>query len=130
MCKAHDVFVICDDVYRQLIYTDDYHSFTEYEDARDRIILVQSFSKPYAMTGWRMGYLIAAPDIKERLELVHQFDVVSTPAPFQKAAIAALDFNPVELKDTYARRREYMLGRLHGMGLEVPPPMGAFYKRY
>ena len=127
MCKAHDVFVICDDVYRQLIYTDDYHSFTEYEDARDRIILVQSFSKPYAMTGWRMGYLIAAPDIKERLELVHQFDVVSTPAPFQKAAIAALDFNPVELKDAYARRREYMLGRLHGMGLEVPPPMGAFY---
>ena len=127
MCRAHDVFVICDDVYRQLIYTDDYHSFTEYEDVRDRTILVQSFSKPYAMTGWRMGYLIAAPDIKERLELVHQFDVVSTPAPFQKAAIAALDFNPVELRETYAERREYMLRRLHEMHLEVPPPMGAFY---
>ena len=127
MCRAHDVFVICDDVYRQLIYTDDYHSFTEYEDVRDRTILVQSFSKPYAMTGWRMGYLIAAPDIKERLELVHQFDVVSTPAPFQKAAIAALDFDPVELRETYAKRREYMLRRLHEMHLEVPPPMGAFY---
>ena len=127
MCRAHDVFVICDDVYRQLIYTDDYHSFTEYEDVRDRTILVQSFSKPYAMTGWRMGYLIAAPDIKERLELVHQFDVVSTPAPFQKAAIAALDFDPLELRETYAKRREYMLRRLHEMHLEVPPPMGAFY---
>ena len=127
MCRAHDVFVICDDVYRQLIYTDDYHSFAEYEDVRDRTILVQSFSKPYAMTGWRMGYLIAAPDIKERLELVHQFDVVSTPAPFQKAAIAALDFDPVELRETYAKRREYMLRRLHEMHLEVPPPMGAFY---
>ena len=127
MCRDNDFFVICDDVYRQLIYTDDYHSFTEYEDVRDRTILVQSFSKPYAMTGWRMGYLIAAPDIKERLELVHQFDVVSTPAPFQKAAIAALDYDPVELKETYARRREYMLGRLHHMGLEVPLPMGAFY---
>lgn len=127
MAKKHDVFVICDDVYRQLVYTDDYHSFTEYEDVRDRTILIQSFSKPYAMTGWRMGYLIAAPDVKERLELVHQFDVVSTPAPFQKAAAAALDFDPVQLKDTYARRREYMLRRLHAMGLEVPPPMGAFY---
>lgn len=125
--KANDLFVICDDVYRQLIYTDDYHSFTEYEDVRDRTILVQSFSKPYAMTGWRMGYLIAAPDIKERLELVHQFDVVSTPAPFQKAAVAALDFDPFYLRETYVKRRQYMLGRLHEMHLEVPTPMGAFY---
>ena len=124
---SHDIFVICDDVYRQLLYTDGYHSFTEFTDVRDRTILVQSFSKPYAMTGWRMGYLIAAPEIKERLELIHQFSVVSTPAPFQKAAIAALDFDPVELRRTYARRREYMLGRLRGMGLDVPEPLGAFY---
>jgi aminotransferase len=123
----HDIFVICDDVYRQLIYTDEFHSFTEFTDVRDRTLLVQSFSKPYAMTGWRMGYLIAAPDIKERLELIHQFSVVSTPAPFQKAAIAALDFDPVELKDTYSRRRAYMLGRLRAMGLDVPEPQGAFY---
>lgn len=125
--KRHDIFVICDDVYRQLVYTDGYHSFTEFKDVRDRTMLVQSFSKPYAMTGWRMGYLIAAPDIKERLELIHQFSVVSTPAPFQKAAVAALDFDPVELKDTYKKRRAYMLGRLRGMGLDVPEPQGAFY---
>ncbi len=124
---SHDIFVICDDVYRQLLYTDGYHSFTEFTDVRDRMILVQSFSKPYAMTGWRMGYLIAAAEIKERLELIHQFSVVSTPAPFQKAAIAALDFDPVELRRTYARRRDYMLGRLRGMGLDVPEPQGAFY---
>ena len=127
MALEHDIFVLCDDVYRQLIYTDDYHSFTEFKDVRDRTILIQSFSKPYAMTGWRMGYLIADPQIKERLELVHQFDVVSTPAPFQRAAIAALDFDPVELKNTYSRRREYMLSRLKDVGLEVPAPMGAFY---
>ena len=127
MALEHDVFVLCDDVYRQLIYTDDYHSFTEFKDVRDRTILIQSFSKPYAMTGWRMGYLIADPEIKERLELVHQFDVVSTPAPFQRAAIVALDFDPVELKNTYSRRRDYMLSRLKDMGLDVPAPMGAFY---
>ena len=127
VCIEHNLFVICDDVYRELIYTDDYHSFTEFKDVRDRTILVQSFSKPWAMTGWRMGYLIAPADIKERLELVHQFMVVSTPAPFQKAAIAALEYDPIELRKTYRKRRFYMLGRLRAMGLEVPEPEGAFY---
>ena len=127
VCIEHNLFVICDDVYRELIYTDDYHSFTEFSDVRDRTILVQSFSKPWAMTGWRMGYLIAPADIKERLELVHQFMVVSTPSPFQKAAIAALDYDPVELREAYRKRRSYMLGRLRSMGLEVPEPEGAFY---
>lgn len=127
VAKERNIFVICDDVYRELIYTDDYHSFTEFEDLRDRTILVQSFSKPYAMTGWRIGYLIAPLEIKERLELIHQFMVVSTPAPFQKAAIAALDYGPVELRETYRQRRNYMLQRLLDMGLEVPEPAGAFY---
>ena len=127
VCLEHNLFVICDDVYRELIYTDDYHSFTEFKDVRDRTLLVQSFSKPWAMTGWRMGYLIAPADIKERFELVHQFMVVSTPAPFQKAAIAALEYDPIELRETYRKRRCYMLGRLRAMGLEVPEPEGAFY---
>jgi len=125
--SGRSIFVICDDVYRELVYTDGYHSFTEYSKLRDQIILVQSFSKPWAMTGWRMGYLIASPEIKERLELVHQFIVVSTPAPFQKAAIRALEYDPVELKETYRRRRAYMLSRLVAMGLEVTEPQGAFY---
>ena len=127
VARERNLFVICDDVYRELIYTDDYHSFTEFRDLRDRTILVQSFSKPYAMTGWRMGYLIAPQEIKERIELIHQFMVVSTPAPFQKAAIAALDYDPVELRETYRKRRAFMLQRLLDMGLEVPEPAGAFY---
>ncbi len=127
LAKERNLFVICDDVYNQLIYTDNYHSFTEFEDARDRTILVQSYSKPYAMTGWRMGYLIAPTEIKERLELVHQFTVVSTPAPFQKAAVTALDYDPADLRETYRRRRAYMLSRLRAMGLDVPEPEGAFY---
>ncbi|MBQ7508669.1 MAG: aminotransferase class I/II-fold pyridoxal phosphate-dependent enzyme [Spirochaetales bacterium] len=125
--SGRSIFVICDDVYRELVYTDGYHSFSEFSELRDRILLVQSFSKPWAMTGWRMGYLIASPEIKERLELVHQFMVVSTPAPFQKAAVRALEYDPVELKETYRRRRAYMLSRLVSMGLEVTEPQGAFY---
>lgn len=127
IAKEKDIFVICDDVYRELVYTDDYHSFCEFYDLKDRTFLVQSFSKPYAMTGWRMGYLISPPEIVSSLALVHQFVVVSTASPFQKAAITALDFDPVELKKTYAKRRAYMLGRLKNMGLDLPEPQGAFY---
>ena len=127
VAKEKDIFVICDDVYRELVYTNDYHSFCEFDDLRDRTFLVQSFSKPYAMTGWRMGYLISPKDIAPSLALVHQFVVVSTPAPFQKAAIRALDFDPVELKETYRKRQAYMLSRLQKMGLDVPDPQGAFY---
>ena len=61
------------------IYTEQYHSFAEFRDLRKQILVVQSFSKPYAMTGWRMGYLLADAAVKERLELLHQFMVVSAP---------------------------------------------------
>lgn len=121
------VFVICDDVYRQLCYTEDYHSFAEYRGLRQQILVVQSFSKPYAMTGWRVGYLMADASVKERLELVHQFAVVSTPAPFQKACIEALSYSPKPMLEEYSRRRDYVIGRLRGMGLEIEIPEGAFY---
>ena len=125
--KDRPIFVLCDDVYRQLIYTENYHSFTEYTDLKEQIILIQSFSKPYAMTGWRMGYLIAHPDIKERMELVHQFSIVSTPSLFQRAAVAALDCNTADFVQKYKKRRDYAVSRLRDMGLSVTEPQGAFY---
>ena len=121
------VFVLCDDVYRELSYCEDLHSFAEFTDVREQIIVIQSYSKPWAMTGWRMGYLMAVADVKERLELIHQFSVVSTPAPFQKAAIEALDFDCAPLRETYRKRRDYVLERLNAMGLETVVPQGAFY---
>lgn len=125
--KDRDIFVIADDVYQQLVYTDDCHSIAEYTDLGDRLLLAQSFSKPYAMTGWRMGYLCADETIRERLELIHQFMVTSTPAPFQRAALRALDYDPSEFVQTYAKRRQYVLDRLKEIGLEVVEPEGAFY---
>ena len=124
---GRDIFVICDDVYRQLVYTGGCRSFTQFRDLRSQILLVQSFSKPYAMTGWRMGYLIGHESVIQRLELIHQFAVVSTPAPFQRACIAALDYDPAPLVETCRRRREYVLDRLDSMGLDVTRPDGAFY---
>ena len=121
------IFVVCDDVYRQLIYTETYHSFAEFHDLRRQLLVVQSFSKPYAMTGWRVGYLLADKSVKERLELLHQFMVVSTPAPFQRACITALGCDVTPLRETYRKRRAYVLGRLREMGLDVTEPEGAFY---
>ena len=121
------IFVVCDDVYRQLVYTEDYHSFAEFRELKKQILLVQSFSKPYAMTGWRVGYLMTDAELKERLELIHQFTVVSTPAPFQNACAAALDCDVTDFLETYRKRRRFVLDRLDEIGLPVTVPEGAFY---
>ena len=125
--EGKPIFVICDDVYRQLVYTGEYHSFAGFRDLREQILVVQSFSKPYAMTGWRVGYLLADAAVKERLELIHQFMVVSTPAPFQRACIAALDQDVSPVVEIYRRRRACILERLARMDLAVREPQGAFY---
>ena len=122
-----EIFVICDDVYRQLVFDADYHSFAEYRELRDRILVVQSFSKPYAMTGWRMGYLMGDRPVMEKIALVHQFNVVSSAAPFQRACSAALQYDNTEMLSQYAARRRYVLERLRQMGLPVHTPQGAFY---
>jgi len=125
--EERGLYVVCDDVYRRLVYTGDYHSFAEFAELKAQILVAQSFSKPWAMTGWRMGYLLAARPVLERLALVHQFLTVSTPAPFQSACVQALRCDPAPLVETYRRRRSYVLERLSRMGLETPEPQGAFY---
>lgn len=121
------IFVLCDDVYRRLVYENGYHSFAEFRELREQLLVIQSFSKPYAMTGWRVGYLLSDRSVKERLELLHQYMVVSTPAPFQEACIRALQCDPAPMVEVYRRRRAYVLERLSKMGLSVMRPDGAFY---
>ena len=125
--KDRNIFVICDDVYRSLIYTDEYESFSSFGDLKKKIIVVQSFSKPYAMTGWRMGYLMADREIKSRLELVHQFTVVSTTSFSQSACIKALETDVSPMVGEYNRRRLFVLKRLSEIGLETVEPLGGFY---
>ena len=127
LARERELFVICDDVYRSLCYTPTYQSFTAFGDVRDRTILIQSFSKTFAMTGWRMGYLVADEPVRKRLELLHQFMVTSTPAPFQRACIAALQTDPSPMLSAYAERRALVLQALSDMGLETTVPQGAFY---
>lgn len=125
--KDMSVFVLCDDVYRTLVYTDGYHSFSEYQDMRDRIIVIQSFSKPYAMTGWRLGYCLADAPIRDRMQIFHQYSVVSAPAFVQPACVAALNSDTSGVVEIFRKRRDYVYRRLTGMGLTVQEPEGAFY---
>ncbi len=124
--KDRDIFVLCDDVYAQLIYAP-YQSFSRYQELRDRIILIQSFSKPYAMTGWRMGYLCADRPVIEQLAKLHSYTVVSAVSFLQKGCAAALDYDPAEMVKVYRRRRDYAYDRLCRMGLPAEKPGGAFY---
>lgn len=125
--KDKNIFILCDDVYSQLIYGEKYKSFSSYRDLRQKIIVIQSFSKPYCMTGWRMGYLMADKSVKSEIEKVHQYTVVSTASFSQNACIKALQTDVMPMLEIYRRRRDYVLGRLKEIGLDTVTPMGGFY---
>ena len=128
IAREFDLFVVCDEVYRQLSYAPEIPQFsTRYPDLKDRTIVVQSFSKPYAMTGWRVGYLLADGPVKRQLEKLHQYDVVSTVSFLQEACITALRQDPTPMVEVYRRRRDFALSRLSEIGLPVVRPEGAFY---
>ncbi len=125
--RGRPVFVLCDDVYRELAYGGDYHSFAEYPDMRDRIIVVNSFSKPWAMTGWRVGWCMADRPVKERMQVFHQYAVVSVPSFVQRACAVALETDTAPMRELFRRRRDYVCRRLAAMGLDFQRPEGAFY---
>ena len=127
LLRDRPIFVICDDVYRELVYTEGYHSFAEYQDMRDRIIVIQSFSKPYAMTGWRLGYCMADAPIMDRIQVYHQYAVTSIPSFVQRACVQALETDVTSVRELFRKRRDYVYKRLIDMGLEVQEPEGAFY---
>ena len=126
--ERYSLFVICDDVYNRLVYSEGYERYAvRHPEARERTIVVDSFSKPWAMTGWRLGWLAAAPALKAQVEKMHQYLVSSVPAFLQDAAVVALGCDVEPMRETYERRRDYVCERLGGMGLSLEHPAGAFY---
>ena len=91
------------------------------------LILCQSFSKPYAMTGWRVGYLTCPDYVMDRLLLLSVAQIAAVPTFVQDGALAALDVDTADMRETYRRRRDYVAARLEAMGLPFPAPEGAFY---
>lgn len=126
--ERYGLFVICDDVYNRLVYSEGYERYAaRHPEARELTIVVDSFSKPWAMTGWRLGWLAVAPALKAQVEKMHQYLVSSVPAFLQDAAVVALGCDVEPMRETYERRRDYVCERLGGMGLSLEHPAGAFY---
>ena len=121
-----DLYLICDNVYNQLVYGPCEDLSLE-EALKDNTILCQSFSKPYAMTGWRVGYLVCPEKLLERLLLLSAAEIAAVPTFLQAAAQTALLQDTAPTRALYHRRRDDVCTRLTQMGLEFPDPQGAFY---
>lgn len=121
------IFVICDNVYDRLFYGADFPDLSTEEAIAEQRILCQSFSKPYAMTGWRVGYLCCPDYVMERLLLLSAAEITAVPTFVQAAAVAALGEDPAPMREAYRRRRDFTCRRLRQMHLPFPEPEGAFY---
>lgn len=129
--KQTDVVVLADEIYAELTYTGQPPvSFAQADGMYERTVIVNGFSKAYAMTGWRMGYVCGpAPVIRQALK-VHQFGIMSAPTTSQYAAIEALDNGDediVRMRDEYNMRRRFLYAALRDMGMDCFEPLGAFY---
>ena len=126
LAQKYDFYIICDNVYAALS-EERLPDLTLVPQLRDRVILCQSFSKPWAMTGWRIGWLAAPAELVERLYVLQAAQITSVPTFIQKAAETALTISPGEMARVYRKRREMVCARLDQMGLTYPKPEGAFY---
>lgn len=123
---GRDIFVVCDNVYQGLAYTD-CPDLSKDPELRDQVIVCQSFSKPWAMTGWRIGYLVCPEYAMDRLLLLSAAAITAVPTFLQDAAVVALDTDAEQMRQIYRNRRDYVCSRLEQMGLSFPEPEGAFY---
>ena len=130
LAERHDLLVISDEIYDNLVYGMDHVCFASLPGMTERTITLGGFSKSYAMTGWRVGYAAAPAEILKGLVRIHQYTVMSAPAVSQYAALAALKIGAKDaeyMRLKYDRRRKLIVSRLNEIGLETLMPQGAFY---
>lgn len=128
--EKHDLIVISDEIYGDLTYEGSHSCFAALPGMRDRTILLNGFSKAYAMTGWRIGYALGHPELIGAMTKIHQYTILCAPVTAQVSAIEALKNGEPQMKkmvDEYNRRRQLMLEGLHTAGLDCFEPKGAFY---
>ena len=130
VCIEKDLFVLSDEIYCELTYAGDHASIIQVPGMKERTILINGFSKSYAMTGWRLGYACGPEKIIEQMTKIHQFCIMCAPTTSQYAAVIALrdgDEAVAKMRESYNQRRRYVLSRLNDMGLTCFEPEGAFY---
>ena len=125
-----DILVMSDEIYAELTYKDKHVSIASIEGMRERTILINGFSKAYAMTGWRLGYACAPKELIQQMTKIHQFAIMCAPTISQYAAVEALkngDDDVKEMRNAYNQRRRFLINAFKKMGLECFEPFGAFY---
>lgn len=125
-----DIIVISDEIYSELNYGAQHVSIASFPGMRERTIVINGFSKSYAMTGWRLGYAVGPALILEQMIKIHQFAIMCAPTTSQYAGVEALkngDSDVEMMRDAYDKRRRYVIHSLRNMGLECFEPYGAFY---
>lgn len=128
--KDKDIIIISDELYAELTYAGKHVSIANFDEMKDRTIVVNGLSKAYAMTGWRIGYTCGHRDIISQMKKIHQYAIMCAPTTAQYAAIEALRNGDEEVKmmvAEYNRRRRFVLNSLRNIGLDCFEPFGAFY---
>ena len=126
----NDIFVISDEIYSELTYNGEHISIASLDGMKERTLLINGFSKAYAMTGWRLGYACGPKELIKQMTKIHQYAIMCAPTISQYAAVEALkngDNDVLEMKISYNQRRRFLLNAFKDMELECFEPNGAFY---
>ena len=134
IAERHDLVVLADEVYSELNYDapadEPLASFASFPEFRDLVVLLNGFSKSWAMTGYRLGYACGPEDVVGAMMKIHQYGIMSAPTPSQAAGVEAMDHGDadvVRMREEYRRRRDFLVPALNAMGLKTVMPKGAFY---
>ena len=128
--RETNIGILSDEIYSELTYGTKHISIASIDGMRERTILASGFSKAYAMTGWRLGYVCAPAKITAEIYKIHQYAIMCAPTPSQIGAIEAMkngDDDVAQMREEYDRRRKYIVGGLREIGLDCYEPRGAFY---
>ena len=128
--EEHDLYVISDEIYSELTYTGNHVTIASLPGMKERTVLINGFSKSYAMTGWRLGYACAPKLILQQMLKIHQFAIMCAPTTSQYAAVEALrngDEDVAEMREAYDERRRYLVKAFNDIGMDCYEPQGAFY---
>ena len=130
VCIEKDIYVLSDEIYSELTYGADHVSIASLPGMKERTLLINGFSKSYAMTGWRLGYICGPQVIVEQMTKIHQFAIMCAPTNSQYAAVEALrhgDADVAQMRTAYDQKRRYLMHAFKEMGLSCFEPFGAFY---
>lgn len=128
--KESGILIISDEIYAELSYEEEFCSIASFDEIKDQCIIINGFSKAFAMTGWRLGYILCHPTLSKAMLKIHQYVIMSAPSPAQYGAVEGLKHcqDEVEkMRDSYRTRRNFLVEAFNEMGLETFKPQGAFY---